>query len=114
MKQKLIVAVMLTPLVLYNPSPAHAFECPKYLAKAQAAIDKASASINRKQGGFQLASRSHLRQAKMNVVEARHHHILSGNYHHARSIVRAQEALGHAITAYIMSQPSFRPGKANQ
>jgi len=104
MKQKLIIAVMLTPLILYNPGPAQAFECPQYFTAAQAAIDKASASINRMRGGMALASRSQLRQAKMSIVEAKYHHTLSGNYHHASSIVRAHEALGHAITAYLLSQ----------
>ncbi len=104
MKQKLPIAVMLTPMILYNPWPAQAFECPKYLAEAQATIDKASASIHRMQGGMPLASRSQLQQAKMSIVEAKYHHALFGNYHHSSSIVRAHEALGHAITAYILSQ----------
>ena len=104
MKQKLILAVMLTPLILYNLSPAQAFECPNHIAKAEAAIDKASASIKTNGVRMPLASRSHLQHAKMSIVEARYHHKLSGSYHHARSIVRAHEALGHAMLAYIMSQ----------
>ena len=104
MKQISVIAVMLIPLILYTPRPAQAFECPKYFAEAQTTIDKASASIRRMRGGMALASRAQLQQAKMSIVEAKYHHTISGNYHHASSIVRAHEAIGYAKTAYILSQ----------
>jgi hypothetical protein len=104
MKRKWILATVVAPLLWLAAGPAQAFECPKHIAEAQAAIDKASESTKQMRSGMPLASRSHLRHAKMSLVEARYHHTQSGNFHHARSIVRAHEGLGHALTASILSQ----------
>jgi hypothetical protein len=40
----------------------------------------------------------------MSLNEAEYHHTQAGNFHHARAIVRANEARGHAITAEILSR----------
>ncbi len=104
MKCKWILPLTIAPLVWLAPWTVQAFECPKHFAEAQTAIEKASESIKQMRSGMPLASRSHLRHAKMSLVEARYHHTQPGNIHHARSIVRAYEALGHAITAYMLSQ----------
>jgi hypothetical protein len=72
--------------------------------EAQAAINKADESIQRMQGGMPMAARSHLRQARMSLVEAEYHHTKENGHHHARAIVRANEARGHAIAAYVLSR----------
>ncbi len=79
-------------------------ECPEHFAAAQAAIDKASEQIRRMEGGMPLAAHGHLRYAKMSLVEAKYHHAQTGNYHHARAIVRANEARGHAIAGELLTR----------
>ena len=55
-----------------------------------------------------MAAISHLRHARMSLVEAKYHHTQAAdfhqNFHHARALVRAFEARGHAITAEILSR----------
>ncbi len=104
MKRKWILAATVAPLLLLTPWPAQAFECPVHFAAAQLAIDMAAESIKRMKGGMPIAARSHLRHARMSLNEADYHHTQTGNFHHARAIVRANEARGHAITAEILSR----------
>ncbi len=99
----IIAATVIVPLMQISWS-AQAFECPAHFAEAQMAIDKADERIKHMKNGMPLAAISHLRHARMSLVEARFHHAQSGNFHHARAIVRANEALGHAIVANIVSQ----------
>ena len=99
----IIAAAVIAPLMLM-PWSAQAFECPAHFAEAQMAIDKASERIKHIKGGMPLVALSHLRHARMSLVEARFHHEQAENFHHARAIVRASEALGHAIVANIVSQ----------
>ncbi len=104
MKPKWILAATVVPLLLLAPWPAQAFECPMHFAAAQAAIDKAAESIKSMQGGMPMASRGHLRHAKMSLNEAEYHHSQTGKFHHARAIVRAHEAQGHALAAGVLSR----------
>ena len=104
MKRKWILAVTVALLLSLATWPAQAFECPAHFAEAQAAIDKANEQIRRMKSGMPLAAQSHLRHARMSLVEAKYHHTQPGNLHHARSIVRANEARGHAVAAFIMAQ----------
>lgn len=101
-KQTLIAAF--GTLFLQISGEVQAFECPVYIAEAQAVIEKADGSIQRMQGGMPMAALSHLQQARMSLLEAEHHHTRESGYHHARAIVRANEARGHAIAAYILSR----------
>ena len=104
MKPKWILAATVVPLLLLAPWPAQAFECPMHFAAAQAVIDKAAESITRMQGGMPMATRAHLRHARMSLNEAEYHHSQAGEFHHARAIVRAYEASGHAVAAEILSR----------
>ena len=104
MKRKWILAATVAPLLLLTPWPVQAFECPVHFAAAQLAIDMAAESIKRMRGGMPMASRAHLRHARMSLDEAEYHHTQTGNYHHARAIVRAHEAHGHAVAAEILSR----------
>ncbi len=104
MKRKWILAATVAPLLLLTPWPVQAFECPVHLAAAQLAIDTAAESIRRMEGGMPIAARGHLRHAKMSLNEAEYHHTQGGNFHHARAVVRANEARGHAISAEILSR----------
>lgn len=104
MRHKWMLVTAVVALFLQMPPAVLAFECPAHFAEAQAAIDRADEQIKRMEGGMALAAVSHLREARMSLVEAKHHHTQEGNYHHGRAIVRANEARGHAVAAYIMSR----------
>ena len=104
MKRKWILAATVAPLLLLTPWPVQAFECPVHFAAAQLAIDMAAESIRRMKGGMPIAARGHLRHAKMSLNEAEYHHTQAGEFHHARAIVRAYDALGHAVAAEILSR----------
>jgi len=109
MKRKWILAATVTSLLLLTPWLVQAFECPVHFAAAQLAIDNAAESIKRMKGGMPIAARSHLRHATMSLNEAEYHHTEAGNFHHARAIVRANEARGHAVAAEILSrEPAMR------
>jgi hypothetical protein len=104
MKWKQTLTAALGTLLLQVSAEAQAFECPVYFAEAQAVIEKADESIQRMQGGMPMAALSHLTQARMSLVEAEYHHTKENGHHHARAIVRANEARGHAIAAYVLSR----------
>lgn len=104
MKRKWILAATVAPLLSLTPWPAQAFECPVHIAEAQGAIDKAAESIKPMNGGMPITSRAHLRYARMSLNEAEYHHSQAGDFHHARAIVRANEARGHAVAAEILSR----------
>ena len=104
MRWKQTLTAALGALLLQVPGEAQAFECPVYIAEARAAIDKADESRQRMQGGMPMAALSHLHHARMSLVEAEYHHTKENGHHHARAIVRANEARGHAVAAYILSQ----------
>jgi len=101
-KQALTASVGL--ILLQLPIEAKAFECPTHFTAAKAAIERAEKSIQSMKGGMPMAARSHLNEARMSLAEAEYHHSKEKNHHHARAIVRAEEARGHAIAAYFMSQ----------
>lgn len=103
MKCKWIIATAVIAPLMQIPWSAQAFECPAHFAEAQMAIDKASERIKHAKGGMPLAARAHLRHARMSLNEAEYHHTHADKFHHARAIVRANEARGHAIAAYIVS-----------
>ena len=104
MKSKWILAATVAPLLSLTSWPGQAFECPEHFATAQAAIDKAAESIKHMEGGMPMATRGHLRYARMSLIEAEYHHTQTGEFHHARAIVRAYDALGHAVAAEILSR----------
>jgi hypothetical protein len=104
MRLEWVLAATVLMSVLHFPSNAWAFECPAHFAEAQAIIDEASQNLKRMEGGKPLVVLSHLRHARMSLVEAKYHHAQSGDFHHARSIVRANDARGHALAARILSQ----------
>ena len=105
MKWKQTLTAALGILLFQVPGEAQAFECPVHFAEARAAIEKADESTRRMQGGMPMAALSHLQHARMSLVEAEYHHAKEKNgHHHARAIVRANEARGHAIAAYILSR----------
>ena len=104
MIRKWILAATVAPLLSLTPWPAQGFECPEHFAAARMAIDKAAESIKRMEGGLPMAARAHLRHARMSLNEAVYHHTQTGRFRHARAIVRASEARGHAVAAEILSR----------
>ena len=104
MTRKWILAAALVASFVPMPWPAQAFECPEHFAAARTAINKAAERIKHMDGGMPMASRAHLRYARMSLNEAVYHHSRTGNFRHARAIVRANEARGHAVAAEILAR----------
>lgn len=104
MKRKWILTAATIVTLVQMPGSVQAFECPAHFAVAQNAIDAAAGRVRRMKGGMPMAAHAHLRQARMSLVEAKFHHDRAGDFHHARAIVRANEARGHAVAASILSR----------
>ena len=94
--------------VLFAGTGAHAFECPKHFAEAQAAIDKVKGdmggAMSKQMPKEQMALvHSLLDDAKMILAGAKHNHEKpQGAYDHARAIAKADAALGSARAADIL------------
>ena len=98
-----MVSVAVTA-VLSVPTMAQAFECPKHFVMAATAIAEAKSSVKGMKGKMaedKLARvRAHIENAEMTLSEAKfHHNKTGGGHHHARAIMRAHMALGHAAAA---------------
>jgi hypothetical protein len=107
MRHKWLFAITITAALSQMPFSAEAFECPKHIAKAQVAIDKANDSFKEmNEGRMPLFGLAHLRNARHSISEAEYHHGESGDLHHARSIIRAGEAQSHALVAYLVLRGS--------
>ncbi len=104
MISKWILAATVAPLLSLTPWPVQGFECPEHFAAARMAIDKAAESLKRMEGGMPMAAHAHLRYARMSLNEAVFNHVHTGGSHHARAIVRANEARAHAVAAEILSR----------
>jgi hypothetical protein len=110
MKIQFLSTVFVAALVSFAGA-ANAFECPRHFTKAQAAIDKVigdmkgemSKSMARSAMKPQMALiHALLDDAKMNLAGARHNHEKpQGAFDHARSIAKADTALGYAGAADI-------------
>ncbi len=108
MKIQFLSTVFVAALVSFAGA-ANAFECPKRFAEAQAAIDKViedmkgemSKSMAMAGMKSQMALiHALLDDAKMNLAGARHNHEKpQGTFDHARSIAKADTALGYAVAA---------------
>ena len=95
----------------FVPFSAQAFECPKHFTAAQAAIDKVvgdmkgEMSKSMARAGMKaemVLVHALLDDAKMRLASARHNHAKpQGRYDHARSIAKADAALGYAVAADI-------------
>ena len=106
MKTKLLMVASSALLSFQATATAQAYECPKHFAEAWAVIEEVAESMNRAEGVLpkedMVAPRSHLRNARMSYAEGKQHHKAGRDddgYHHARAIVRANEAQGHAAAA---------------
>jgi hypothetical protein len=106
MKTTLLVFVSGALMSFGAITTAQAYECPKHFAEAWAAIEEVAENMKRAEAVLpkedMVVLRSHMRNARMSYVEGNHHHKAGrddGDYHHARAIVRAHEAKGHAAAA---------------
>ncbi len=86
---------------------AQAFECPKHVPAAQAAIDKVVADMKGMKG--KISKEEHalvhalVDDAKMRLAGAKHNHQKpQGAYDHARAIAKAEAALWYAKSADIL------------
>jgi hypothetical protein len=98
------LAAAAAALFVSMPGTAQAFECPKHFVEAWAAIERVDESMKGMEGKMAKEDialvLAHLRGARMSYVEAKMHHTqTSGAFHHTRAIVRAHEAMGHALAA---------------
>ncbi len=104
MKVKWLLAASAAVLVMQTPGNAQAFECQKHFAAAQAVIDKVAddlrADIPWKRPEDKTLVHALLDDAKMLLTGGKHNHEKpQGAYDHARSIAKADAALGYANAA---------------
>ncbi len=104
MKVKWLLAASAAVLVMQTPWSAQAFECPKHFAAAQAAINKVAgdmkADIPWQTPLDKELVLTLLDDARMLLGGAKHNHEHpTGGYSHARSIAKADAALGYAKAA---------------
>ncbi len=104
MKVKWLIAASAMALVMHTPWSAQAYECPKHFAAAQAAIDKVTADMQadipwQEQLDKELVL-TLLDDARMLLGGAKYNHENpKGGYSHARSVAKADAALGYANAA---------------
>ena len=107
MKIDWMLAMAVAAAISLLPQAAQAFECPKHLAEAQAAIDKVTedmkGGMSKKMPKGEVALvHALLDEAKMILAGAKHNHEKpQGAYDHARSIAKADAARGYAVAADI-------------
>lgn len=105
------LAVVAAFTVLQFPLTANAWECPKYFAAAQAAIDKVTEDMKGEMSKQMAAAgmaadmalvHALLDDAKMLLDGAKHNHEKpQGAYDHGRAIAKAEAARGSAVAADI-------------
>jgi hypothetical protein len=107
MVAKSLMAALAAAVMLQMPWSAKAFECPNHFDEAQALIDKVLADMKGMEE--QTSKEEHalvhalLDDAKMRLAGARHNHEKpQGPYDHARSIAKADAALGYARAADML------------
>lgn len=103
--KRMMQAIALAGLVAGFAPAAQAFECPGHFAKAEQAIEKATAAMERMQGDHALVH-TLIDDAKMYLESARHNHEkpAAGGYDHARAIAKARAAIGYAESAQILAE----------
>ena len=92
------VAIIFSVMAL----PTAAFECPVHFKATQAAIDEATKAMNSVSDSKQKGLvHTLLDESKMLLSGAKHNHAkpAAGKYDHARSIAKADSALGYAVAA---------------
>ncbi len=104
MKLSWAMASVAAAVMFSVPTMAQAFGCPKLFVKAETAIAEAKSSVKGMKGNMaedELARvRAHINSAEMTLSEAKFHHSKTGGgQHHARAIMRAHMAIGHAAAA---------------
>jgi hypothetical protein len=104
MKVKWLLAASTAVFVMQTPGNAQAFECPKHFAAAQAAIQKVASDMNADIPWQTPLDKelilTLLDDARMLLGGATHNHENpTGGYSHARSIAKADAALGYANAA---------------
>ncbi|MCJ8300749.1 MAG: hypothetical protein MJK13_17705 [Pseudomonadales bacterium] len=109
MKLSKLLITSASILLLQFSSSAQAFQCPAHLAAAQSAIDKVAAdmkAMHNKLNKQQVALvHALLDDAKMRMHSAAHNHDKpQGAYDHARSLAKADTALGYANAADLLMQ----------
>ncbi len=107
MKIDWMLAMTVAAAISLLPQVAQAFECPKRIAEAQAAIEKVTedmkGGMSKKMPKGEVALvHALLDEAKMILAGAKHNHEKpQGAYDHARSIAKAHAARGYAVAADI-------------
>ena len=107
--KKLIVAAPVLAIALGFASPSWAFECPGHFAKAQAAIDSATAAMNEVSDPTAKGLvHTLVDDAKRLLSSAEHNHAkpAAGGYDHARALAKADSARAYAEAAEALAEHS--------
>ncbi len=117
MKSKWILAASIAALVVYIPYSAEAFECPKHIAAAVAAVNKVTeemkkikpimdAMMDKKE---MFVVHTLLANARILVAVARRSHEKpAGPFDHARAIAKADAARGYARATEIVHRHFYQ------
>ncbi len=86
---------------------AWAFACPNSFDGAQAAIDSATAAVNKMPDGDKKGLvHTLIDDAKTQLTSGKHNHekAAAGGYDHARAVAKARAAQGYAEAAQILAE----------
>ncbi len=104
MKTTGILLTLAIMLAFQMPVKVQAFECPKHIKAAQAAIDKAKAAMKKLSGRGKAEFHMLYDDSKMLLGSAKHNHEKpQGKMDHARAIAKADSARGYAEAALILA-----------
>ena len=111
MKSKWILAASVAALGIHVPWGAQAFECPKHIAVAEAAVNKVTEEMNNIKPVMEammdkkemFVVHTLLANARILVTVARRNHEKpAGPFDHARAIAKADAARGYARATEIL------------
>ena len=104
---KILLLTASVALSLLSMGTAMAFECPKHFSEADKAINSATEAMNAMPDGDQKGLvHTLLDDAKAFLQSGKHNHEkpAAGAYDHARSIAKAQAAIGYATAAELLAK----------
>ena len=117
MTSKWILAVSIAALGIHVPWGAQAFECPKHIAAAEAAVNKVAEEMKKIKPVMDAMMdktemsvvHSLLANARIMVAVARRSHEKPvGPYDHARAIAKADSARGYAEATAILHRHYYQ------
>ena len=104
--KKLYIAGPVFAIMLGFASPTWAFSCPTHFVEAQAAIDSATEAMHEMSDATAKGlAHTLIDDAKQLLMAAKHHHEkpAAGGFDHARSLAKADSAIGYANAAKALA-----------